>query len=174
MKVLKFLLVFMLVSCVKEKHKSEISTSLKQEISNVLEVFDFDGLYPLLNRKDNKVYVVNFWATWCAPCIKELPHFEVIGEKYTSKNVEVLLVSLDFPNQYEKKLKPYILQHKLKSKVVALNDTDMNTWIPKINEEWSGAIPATLIYNTEKREFYERSFTYSELEKEVKQFLKQR
>ena len=87
------------------------------------------------------------------------------------KNVEVLLVSLDFPFNYDKKLKPFIKENKLQSKVVALDDPDMNSWMSKVDEEWSGAIPITIIFNKNKRQFYERSFTYNELENELKQFL---
>ncbi|MUU79701.1 TlpA family protein disulfide reductase [Winogradskyella endarachnes] len=137
-----------------------------------LEVYDYDGLEPLINQKDDKVHVVNFWATWCGPCIKELPYFEALNEKYRHEDVDVLLVSLDFPSKYETALKPYIKKHKLKSRVVALNDNDQNRWIPAIDESWSGALPATIIYKGDKRMFYEKSFTQEELEKEVKQFLK--
>ncbi|HPF96964.1 MAG TPA: redoxin domain-containing protein [Mangrovimonas sp.] len=137
-----------------------------------LEVYDFDEIEKFLNLDDQKVHVVNFWATWCAPCVKELPYFEALQEKYKDQNVEVLLISLDFPNQYESKLKPFIQKKNIKSKVIALNDTDMNTWLPKVDESWSGAIPATIIYTKEKKQFYEQSFTYEELESQVQTFLK--
>jgi len=137
-----------------------------------LEVYDYDGLEPLIHKKDDKVHVVNFWATWCGPCVKELPYFEAINDTYKNENVEVLLVSLDFPSKYDSALKPFIKKNNLKSKVVALNDTDQNRWIPAINEDWSGALPATIIYKGDKRQFYERSFTIEELETELKQFLK--
>lgn len=173
MRLLKLMLFFVFISCGKTPEvKTVTPPSINLNESFELEVYDFSGLSPLINKNDNKTHIVNFWATWCLPCIKELPYFEAINKKYTSKNVEVLLVSLDFPNQYEKKLKPYILEHNLKSKVVALNDTDMNSWIPKIDEEWTGAIPMTIIYNSKERKFYEKSFTYEELEEELKQFLK--
>ena len=136
-----------------------------------LEVYDYAGFESFLNNKDGKIYVINFWATWCAPCIKELPYFEKLNAEYANKNVEVLLVSLDFPHLYDSKLKPFILNKKLKSKVIALDDEDMNTWIPKINETWSGSIPATIIYKNNERKFFEKSFTYEELETEVNQFL---
>ena len=58
----------------------------------------------------------------------------------------------------------------LKSKIIALNDSNENEWISKIEESWSGSIPATIIYNKNERKFFEKSFTYEELEKEVKQF----
>lgn len=83
----------------------------------------------------------------------------------------MILISLDFPSKYESKLKPFIVDKKLQSKVVALDDADANSWIPKVDESWSGAIPATVIFNKNKRKFYEKSFTYDELETELKQFL---
>lgn len=138
---------------------------------NEFEVYDYDGLKPLINKKDDKVHVVNFWATWCGPCIKELPFFEKINADYKNNNVEVLLVSLDFPKNYDSKLRPFIKKKQIKSKVVCLDDTNQNRWISDINSNWSGALPATIIYKGDKRKFYEKSFTYEELEKELKQFL---
>lgn len=142
-----------------------------QTFKDSLQILDFEGLKPLLNKTDNTIYVVNFWATWCAPCIKELPAFEKIGRDFASENVKVLLVSLDFPHQYNSKLKPFIAKHNLQSEILVLNDTDGNTWIPQVNADWSGAIPATLIYSNDKRQFYEQTFTYETLQTEVEQFL---
>ncbi|WP_317046884.1 TlpA disulfide reductase family protein [Olleya aquimaris] len=137
-----------------------------------MKIFNFEELENYLATKDKtKTYVVNFWATWCAPCVKELPYFEKLNKEYSNKKVEVILVSLDFPKHLETKLKPFLNKHKLKSEVILLNDVDSNTWIPKVNKDWSGAIPATIIYNQKKTIFYERSFEYKELETELKQFL---
>ena len=125
-----------------------------------------------LASKESKPIILVFQGSdWCAPCIKELPYFEALNEEYKSKNVEVILVSLDFPKQYETRLKPFIAEHKLKSEIVVLNDVDSNTWIPKVDKEWSGAIPATIIYNKSKRAFYEKSFNLKELKTEVNKFL---
>lgn len=154
------------------------STSAIQEVntetsSEDLKVFNFNELQAYLSKKDaNKTYVVNFWATWCAPCVKELPYFEQLNTNYSSQNVEVILVSLDFPKQIETKLKPFLTKKALKSEVLVLDDVDSNTWIPKVDKDWSGAIPATIIYNKNKKTFYERSFDYKELETELKQFIK--
>jgi thiol-disulfide isomerase/thioredoxin len=176
---MKYLIVFYLlvfVSCKNESKLNEVSNkTVTVEKTNIdaikLEIYDFNGLEKFLNQEDDKVHVVNFWATWCKPCVKELPHFEALNEKYKDKGVEVLLVSLDFPKQYNKKLKPFIVKHNLKSRILVLDDVDMNTWIPKVNKNWSGAIPATLIYNKSKRKFYSKPFTYDELENELKIFL---
>jgi len=166
-----FLLAFLAIifSCKKEKAKTEISEKKHSKIE--VTSLDYNQLKPYLERKDDKTYVVNFWATWCAPCVKELPYFEKINKAYANQNVEVLLVSLDFPKQVDKKLIPFIKRRNLQSEVVLLDDTNENVWIPAINENWSGALPATLIYNKNNRKFYEQSFTYEALENELKTFL---
>jgi thiol-disulfide isomerase/thioredoxin len=182
MKWLSIVLIISFLSCkndassteiVESNDTSEVTKKPVIDISDIdLEIYDYDGLVPLINKEDDKIHVVNFWATWCAPCVKELPYFESINEIYKENGVEVLLVSLDFPKNYDTKLKPFIKKHNLKSEVIAFDDVDQNRWIPAINKDWSGAIPATIIYNGDKRQFYERSFTQEELEIELKQFLK--
>jgi len=129
--------------------------------------FDFKSIEPYLKKNNDTTYVINFWATWCEPCVKELPHFEKLNESYVGKKVKVLLVSMDMPNKVETSLIPYIKKKNLKSEVLLLNDPDANAWIDKVDKTWSGAIPATIIYNTDTRTFYERSFTYTELENEL-------
>lgn len=173
-----FLLVALLLSCKNESSNTDVNQVTKQlEIDAriepfSLEVYDYDGLEPLINSNDDKIHIVNFWATWCAPCVKELPYFEAINEKYKKTGVDVLLISLDFPDTYDTKLKPFIIKHDLQSRVVAFDDTDQNRWIPAIDKNWSGALPATIIYKGDQRQFYEKSFTQNELETELKQFLK--
>lgn len=172
MRYLILIVLLSIFSCKNEKGNEAVTEPLVEASQiDTLEIYNYNELEPLLNRQDDKTYVVNFWATWCAPCVKELPYYEKLKANYANKNVEVLLVSLDFPRQYENKLKPFIKEKNLQSKVVALNDTDTNRWIPLVSEDWTGAIPATLIYNKDKREFYEQSFEYDELETKVKQFI---
>ena len=177
MKYIVSLCILLVLSC-KNDTKANVVSEDKAVAENVdtkditLEIYDFNGLEKYLHQEDDKIHVVNFWATWCAPCVKELPYFEKLNKNYRNKDVEVILVSLDFPSQYETKLKPFIKEHDLQSKILVLDDVDQNTWIPKVNKNWGGAIPITLIYNKDKRQFYERTFTYEELETELKQFLK--
>jgi len=172
--LLIFSVLLIVSSCKKEVSKTNTvddSKSNWQEISTVKKV-NYNELKPYLEKNDDTTYIVNFWATWCAPCIKELPYFEKIKQEYASKNVEVLLVSLDFPKQVEKKLIPFINKKQLHSEVIFLNDADENVWIKAIDSTWSGALPATLIYNKNARKFYEQSFDYIMLETELKTFLK--
>lgn len=134
--------------------------------------YNFSQLEKRLQTKSDTVYVVNFWATWCAPCVKELPYFERIGAEYKSQKLKILLVSLDMNKQVESSLLPFLVRKKILQEVIHLHEPDANAWIPKLDPQWSGALPATLIFSDTRRQFYERSFTYDELETEIKQFLK--
>ena len=133
---------------------------------NDIPVYNFESLEPLLYTDSNKIHIVNFWAMWCAPCIKELPilkEFEI-----NNPNVEITLVSLDFPEDIETRLKPFLERKGITSKVVLLDDPDQNSWINKIDPNWSGAIPFTIIFNNENRTFHERAFNnIKDLENEV-------
>ncbi|WP_435263909.1 TlpA disulfide reductase family protein [Tenacibaculum sp. nBUS_03] len=164
-----FLLLFILtsISC-KISNEEKIAKEALIEISTL----NYQQLKPLLHKNDDKVYVINFWATWCVPCVKELPAFEKLYDNYNDKNVEVILVSLDFSKQIESNLIPFIKEKKLKSKIVHFEDKNEQFWIKDIAEDWSGSIPATLIYNAKKRKFYEKSFDYEELQVELQTFFK--
>ena len=141
--------------------------------SDTIEIVDFNGFYSKIDLSSTeKTYVINFWATWCAPCVKELPYFEKINNEFNEENVEVILVSLDFPSQIESKLKPYLKRNKIKSQVILLDDSKMNTWVPKVFEKWDGGIPATLIVNSTNYNFYPQTFEEQELFTEIRKVLK--
>ena len=165
--ILLLLSLILVIAC-----KNTTSEKVQSFNNNEIEIYNFSEIEPLLNYNDNNTYVINFWATWCAPCIKELPYFQEIHDKYGSQNLKVILVSLDFPDKFESQLKPYVKKNKLTPQVVLLDDPNENEWIPKVDESWSGALPATLIYNKDKRTFYEQSFTKESLLKEINKFTK--
>jgi thiol-disulfide isomerase/thioredoxin len=132
-------------------------------LAQKVAVFDnYAALEKEVLSDKNATYVVNFWATWCAPCVKELPYFEKLNSE--NKSIKVVLVSLDFKSQFESKLLPFLKNKKVNSEVVLLTDKDYNTWLPTVDKEWSGSIPATLIIKNGKKVFAERIFlSYEEL-----------
>lgn len=139
-----------------------------QEKVRVYETYDDFAKNVLI--EDENIYVINFWATWCAPCIKELPYFEKLNAE--NNNVKVILVSLDSKKDLDKKLIPFIEKRKLKSKVLLLADKDYNTWLSKVDVDWSGAIPATLLLNRKKKQFAERDFeNFEELNEYINSFI---
>ena len=172
---LSLCLAICMISCTEKaatitKEAGDVTTKERSSID--IPPYDYTALKPLLHQKDDKTYVVNFWATWCVPCVKELPYFEKINREYKDKNVEVLLVSLDFPRMKKRKLIPFVAKRNLQSKVVHLDDVNEQFWIADISQSWSGALPATLIYNNSQRKFFEQSFTQQELENEIEAFIK--
>ncbi len=167
------MVAFLSLGCTNATKGRELPKPLKvlEEQRYELAVYDFDHFEPFLTVNDKDVVrVVNFWATWCKPCLAELPAFETLHEKYKDKKVEVILVSLDFPDQVQEKLIPFILKNQLKSDVILLDDPHGDVWIPKVSEDWSGAIPATVLISSEEYRFYERTFEYPALEHELLSF----
>ena len=155
-----------LVSCKDNKNETIKVNKSEAIMSQDIQVYDFGGLEPLLYTNNNKTYLINFWAMWCLPCVEELPYIQEYANKNT--DVEVVLVSMDFSKDIETKLKPFLKKNNITTKVVMLDDPDANSWINKINPEWSGAIPFTIIFNREKRFYYERSFdNLQDIETEV-------
>lgn len=112
--------------------------------------------------------IVNFWATYCKPCVTEMPDLIKVAEKYPDK-VELLLVSLDDKSIYPKKLRQFIKKHKITSTVIWLNETDPNYFCYQICPDWQGSIPATLFIDKKngKKHFKETELTASELEEIV-------
>lgn len=158
--------LLVLLSCAKKNNKN-VDTLVSENAE--IEVYNFEQLESFLSSKTDKTLVVNFWATWCKPCIKELPYFEAAQTKY-KEDIRVILVSLDFPEKLESQLIPFVNENTIHSQVVLLDDPYENEWIPKVDSTWSGAIPATLIISGSKKVFYEKSFTQEELENEILKF----
>jgi thiol-disulfide isomerase/thioredoxin len=105
-----------------------------------------DDINARMKNGGDTIYVVNYWATWCAPCVKELPEFEKLDSVYKNQKVKVILVSTDFRKDIETKLKPFIEKKQLHSEVNFLDEIYDNEWIPKVDSTWQGALPATKIY----------------------------
>lgn len=168
-------LIVTITSC-KEESKGVVANHTERDATSkedaTIPIYNFDGFEEsYFEKNDGTVYVINFWATWCKPCVKELPAFEKLRETYKDKGVTVVLVSLDFPDKIANGVIPFIEKHELKSEVILLDDPDANTWIPKVSEAWSGAIPATILVKNGEKTFYERSFTFEELEAELTKLL---
>ncbi len=122
-----------------------------------VDVWAKDGLAARLNTQNDTVYVFNFWATWCKPCLEELPEFKAAQQHWSGKTVRFIYLSLDFMSKRESILLPYVAKSMNWAKVIQLDAGDPNHWIPWVDSTWSGAIPATLIWSAKGRAFYEES-----------------
>jgi len=131
-----------------------------------VKVIKLPELQKILSYEGDKILVLNFWATWCAPCVKELPYLEQIYQNYKDKNVEVVLVSLDFAADVEKAKKLLAKKNIQIPATFLLDETDYDAWIDRIEPSWQGAIPATLVLNNAKKErvFINQETNYQQLE----------
>jgi thiol-disulfide isomerase/thioredoxin len=151
---MRILIIVLLTACFTRVPAQQIRFIKSNDISN------------LKSNKSDTIYVINFWATWCKPCVEELPYFEQLNQRYANKKVKVLLVSNDFKKQIDKRLKPFIASKKLQSTVLFMDESNPNDWINNVDETWSGAIPATLIVCGSKsfHYFHEGEITKEQLE----------
>lgn len=131
-----------------------------------VKVIKFKELEQLRQLPGDTLYVVNFWATWCKPCIKEMPYFEAATQQYKDQPVRVILVSMDAAEDLEKRVKPFVKKRDLQSRLLLLDETDGNSWIDKIEPKWSGAIPATFFFNNSRKQYHfvERELSEKELQ----------
>jgi len=138
-----------------------------QNVTNVYKIGE------LVNRIDSTStpLVVNFWATWCKPCIQELPAFDSLTA--STNTCKVLLVSLDFKEDIDKKVNPFLKKNKVISDCVLLDEINGNDYINKISERWSGAIPATLFIYKGKKVFVEKKMTLLQLQDQVAKLKKE-
>ncbi len=118
----------------------------------------YDDLSTLLNRHEETTLVVNFWATYCAPCVQEIPLLDSLQQKYADRQLKVVLVNLDFRHQLKQRLEPFLEKYHLSSKVVVLADQDADSWIPKVSSDWDGGLPFTMIVKDGKKVPHQQEF----------------
>ena len=138
--------------------------------SEKVRVIHFEDLQKQINNVTDTTLVVHFWATWCRPCIEELPNYEKLSLEFAKKKVRFLMVSMDFPKDLKGKVEPFMVKNSINSEVVLLDEPDYNAWIDEIDKEWSGTIPATLIVNLtmRKRIFFEGQANMEKFMEELK------
>lgn len=134
-------------------------------------IVKLDKLLQIMENRSDKIQIINFWATWCAPCVKELPLFEKLHNE-GNPDINVTLVSMDLdldPNP--DKVYKFVARKKIQSEVLLLDEQNPNSWIDKIEKDWSGALPATIVINqkTGQRKFIEKELHEGDLEEYIKE-----
>lgn len=128
-----------------------------------------DDLKAAIKNAD-KPTIFNFWATFCKPCVEEIPYFQQLVKKYDSAGVRLVLVSLDMPEVYPKRLRTFATKNRFTAPITYLDETNADLFCPAVDQQWSGAIPASLFINnkTGYRKFFEDQLSKETLEKEIK------
>ncbi len=141
---------------------------------STLQYSSFSDLYTKILADKEHITVLNFWATWCKPCVAELPDFEKINEGLNKKGVQVILANLDFHSKVEATVPPFLIKQNINSQVVHLTDQDANDYINKVDTKWSGSIPATAIYfKGEKVWFFEGQTDHETLRSIIIKYIQQ-
>jgi len=117
--------------------------------------------------------IINFWATFCVPCVKEIPYFQSTTEKYKQQGVELVLVSLDLPDYYPARIASFAGKNGYKATIAWLNETDADYFCPRIDKRWTGGIPSSLFINnkTHFRRFYDRQLTEPQVGLAIKEMI---
>lgn len=152
--------IFVIIAVLSTAFSSRAQTIPSWKITDVVNYY---------SRQTDSVYVINFWATWCKPCVEELPYLQSITKKYAGKKVKLLLVSLDLASFYPNKIQSFAKKQHIQAGIVWLNETDADYFCNMVDKKWSGSIPATIIVNaaTGYKQFYEQQFKAEEFEKEL-------
>lgn len=167
---LSVLLMFVVFACQSKKETDEAIVSNEQ----LALITDYNDLFAKFTQNDDKLYVVNYWATWCKPCVEELPDFmEVNNELKDNTHFKMILVSLDKASALETDVQDFIKKNNISTDVYLLSDNKRQMqWIPKVNERWSGAIPSIAFYkNGEQVAFVEGQLNKQQLKEIIQQHL---
>lgn len=141
-----------------------IDSEAQDQTQHSIPIVRFSEIQQILDRESDTLYILNFWATWCKPCVMELPEFEKVNSEFKDDpHFKMILVSLDFPEKIPSLVIPFIERRNLEAEVWVLDEPDANAWIDRVDPSWSGAIPATIIVNRKYRGFHEGMMTYNEL-----------
>lgn len=140
--------------------------SIVVKTQTVSHVYKIDQLMNRVANPDT-TYILNFWATWCKPCVQELPSFDSLEATIKKTPAKIILVCLDFKEELDKKVAPFLIKHKIKIECVLLDEVNGNDFINKVDSKWTGAIPATLFKKNSYKNLVEKKMHLSELEKHL-------
>ena len=145
-----------------------VATGLEAQIK-AIKISDLEKTI----KESTSPMIINFWATYCVPCIEEIPYFQEMAKKYQSKGVSLLLVSLDLRTAYPTKIDAMAKRLKLTAPIAWLNETNADYFCPRVDSSWSGGLPASLFVSnvTGYRKFYEDEVSKEKLEKEIQAML---
>jgi thiol-disulfide isomerase/thioredoxin len=128
------------------------SSAQQRDSLPAISTIDIKGLDSLIHRRDGKILFLNIWATWCTPCVEEFPDIVKLSDMYKGEKVEFVAVSIDYPDELNSKVRPFVAAHHVPFKVYVSNVKKDEDLINEVNPSWSGAVPATLIFDAEGKQ----------------------
>lgn len=133
-------------------------------VPKTVQKLSYEQLEKMVKKANDTLYIVNYWATWCKPCVEEMPYFIESAKKNASSKVKFIFVSLNSLKETEK-VNQFVEKRQIEQNVFLLNAGNPNVWIDKVDPSWGGSIPATVMYKKKKKIFFrEGGFTQTELD----------
>jgi len=120
------------------------SICISQRVSPIKE----NGLDSLIAHRNGNILLLNIWATWCEPCKEEFPDLIKLSSDYKKKNVQFAAISVDYPDEVKEKIIPFIDSLHVPFHIFVADFVSQDSFINTLNHEWSGAVPATFIFDT--------------------------
>jgi peroxiredoxin len=128
-----------------------------------LKTLDEAGLTKLVKNETDKLLVINVWATWCGPCVTELPEFVTMNRMYRRRDFELVTISIDEPEQKAAALKLLRAKHVSATNYIsAVSDRDKLADL--LDREWDGPMPYTLLVAPGGKIIYRKSNQIEPLE----------
>lgn len=172
MRLILFTMILLSAVACNSGNSGEVSIPEEALLKGVEEYVDFSKLEPIFHKQNDSTYLINFWATTCPPCLKELPWFQQLAMEMQNEKLAMLFINTDGKSHIEDRLFNFLEKRKIDLPVVALSDPNANIWTEAVNPNWYGALPYTLIYNKGERKYYFGAFdNYEHLKNEVLSFL---
>lgn len=176
--VFRFLVVIvlsLLFCCNQEKvtDQAKRDRGNRNSYSQKVTLLDMESLDHLLNNRNGKVLFLNIWATWCIPCREEFPDIIKLVKEFRDEDVEFVGISVDYPDEIESKINPFIKEQKVNFPIFVQNFPEQEDFIDRLNKEWSGALPATFIFGNRGKlqKFLLGKHSYKEFKGEIVKIL---
>jgi thiol-disulfide isomerase/thioredoxin len=136
-----------------------------QKLSGVYKAPD---LFKRISSSDT-TYIVNFWATWCKPCMQELQAIDSVGMELRATTTKLLFVNLDFADR-KNQVNTVLKNKSIQSSCILLDEVNGNVYIDRISADWSGSIPATLLKSGNKQILLDKKLSSEELREALTKF----
>ena len=114
---------------------------------------DADGLVALRTNLTGKVRLINFWATWCSPCVAEFPDLVTLNRIYRIRDFEMTTVSVNDPDEQAKVL-AFLKKQEASNKNLIFASDDRDKLINAFDPQWQGAVPFTVVIDDKGKVVY--------------------
>jgi thiol-disulfide isomerase/thioredoxin len=144
----------------------------QKPVGNNVQLLDMEGLQKIISERNGKPLLINFWATWCVPCREEFSDLVKFYSDFKDK-VDLIAISVDYPKESETKIKPFLDKMNPEFNTYVYSERDQESLINMISKDWSGALPATFVYDTGGKQvsFHDGKMSYEEFRNSVSKLI---